>query len=43
MELKSVILIKDGLYCLSEMYFRIVSIAEELCARNAHITVYDSL
>ena len=24
-----VVLIKDGLYCLSEMYFRIVSIAED--------------
>ena len=29
LELKSVVLIKDGLYCLSEMYFRIVSIAED--------------
>ena len=41
LELKSVVLTKDGLYCLSEMYFRIVVIAEVLCACNAHITVHD--
>ena len=29
LELESVILIEDGLFCLSEMYFRIVSIAED--------------
>ena len=29
LELESVVLIKDGLYCLSEMYFWIVSIAED--------------
>ena len=28
LELKSVVLIKDGLYCISEMYFRIVSSGE---------------
>ena len=29
MELEFVVLIEDGLFCLSEMYFRIVSIAED--------------
>ena len=29
LELESVVLIEDGLFCLSEQWFRIVSIAED--------------